>query len=466
MKCLPLVIALSMLLTVHIQATEQTEQFGRFGTVHLYYSGTTYSNVVIFISGDGGWNLGVVDMARQLSAMNTLVVGIDIIHYLKGLEAVDEKCSYPSGDFELLSKYVQKKMGLPVYHVPILVGYSSGATLAYALAAQAPHGTFKAALSLGFCPDLPLTKPFCSGSGVTFEPGPKGKGYNFLPKKDLSIPWVVFQGTIDQVCPIAVARQFVDKTGNTRMIELPKVGHGFSVEKNWLPQFQQIFSELAREEPAAVSKQQQTVDVSGLPLVEVAPEGQQQDVVAILLTGDGGWAGLDRDIAGALSARGISVVGWNSLQYYWKARTPEEAALDLDKIIAHYSTAWKKKTVICIGYSFGADVLPFLINRLSQESGNKVKLVAYLGLSPSADFEFHVSDWIGGGDSKTSRPVLPEIGKIKGKPMLYFYGSDEKNSIADKLNPAAITCIPLAGGHHLGGHYDAVVDAIIARIGK
>ena len=102
-----------MLLTVHIQAIEQTEQFGRFGTVHLYYSGNTYSNVVLFISGDGGWNLGVVDMARQLSSMNALVVGIDIIHYLKQLEAADEKCSYPSGDFEMLSKYVQKKRGLP-----------------------------------------------------------------------------------------------------------------------------------------------------------------------------------------------------------------------------------------------------------------------------------------------------------------------------------------------------------------
>jgi type IV secretory pathway VirJ component len=455
-----------MLCTVHVQATEQTEQFGRFGTVHLYYSGTPGTNVVLFISGDGGWNLGVVEMARQLAAMNTLVVGIDIIHYLKQLESADEKCSYPSGDFEMLSKYIQKKMGLPVYHVPILVGYSSGATLAYALAAQAPHGTFKAALSLGFCPDLPLTKPFCAGSGVTFEPWKNGKGYNFLPKKDLQILWVTFHGSIDQVCSVSVARQFVSQTGNAKMVELPKVGHGFSVEKNWLPQFKQIFSDLAKEEPAPIIEPKQNADVSGLPLIEVASQGQQRDIVAILLTGDGGWAGLDREIAGALSSKGISVVGWNSLQYYWTERSPEEAARDLDKIIAHYSTVWNKKTVVCIGYSFGADVLPFLINRLPKQTGDKVKLVAYLGLSPSADFAFHISDWLGGGDSKTARPVLPELNKITGKTMLYFYGTDEKESMADKLNSGKITCIPLSGGHHLGGHYDAVVDAIVARLGK
>ena len=34
--------------------------------------------VVLFVSGDGGWNLGVVDMARRAAARNTVVVGLSI----------------------------------------------------------------------------------------------------------------------------------------------------------------------------------------------------------------------------------------------------------------------------------------------------------------------------------------------------------------------------------------------------
>jgi type IV secretory pathway VirJ component len=68
-------------------------------------------------------------MARKLAALDALVVGINIIHYLKQLESSTEKCSYPAADFEALSQFVQKQLNYPSYVTPILVGYSSGATL-------------------------------------------------------------------------------------------------------------------------------------------------------------------------------------------------------------------------------------------------------------------------------------------------------------------------------------------------
>src|SRR5215213_5738513 len=52
---------------------EDTLTFGHFGRVVLYRRTEQPANVVLFISGDGGWNLGVVDMARELSTMDALV---------------------------------------------------------------------------------------------------------------------------------------------------------------------------------------------------------------------------------------------------------------------------------------------------------------------------------------------------------------------------------------------------------
>ena len=87
-------------------------------------------------------------------------------------------------------------------------------------------------------------------------------------------------------------------------------------------------------------------------------------LLAVVLSGDGGWAEIDKSISAGLSTAGVPVVGWSSLDYYWTPRSPERAAGDLARIIEHYTTAWQKARVLIVGYSFGADVAPFLVNRL------------------------------------------------------------------------------------------------------
>jgi len=134
-----------------LEAGESTE-FARFGKVSLYRSSPHPSHVILFVSGDGGWNLGVVEMAKSLSALDALVLGLDITQYLKSVENSQEECIYAASDFELLSKSVQAKLGFPRYVAPIMVGYSSGATLVYAALVQAPPNTFRGAVSLGFSP--------------------------------------------------------------------------------------------------------------------------------------------------------------------------------------------------------------------------------------------------------------------------------------------------------------------------
>jgi type IV secretory pathway VirJ component len=240
---------------------------------------------------------------------------------------------------------------------------------------------------------------------------------------------------------------------------LPKVGHGFSVEKNWMPQFKQAF--LGIIEKKASQQIPQSAEVSDLPVVEVPAGGPQRDFFAVLISGDGGWAGIDRDIAAALSREGVSVIGLNSLKYFWKARTPEGTARDLDRIIRHYCAAWNKEKLILVGYSFGADVLPFLANRLGQESFNRIQLMAFLGLSPSADFEFHLTDWLGGSSSPTAKPVLPEIEKLKGRRMICFYGTEEKESLGKSIDTAIVKSIPIEGGHHFGNKYDDIAATIL-----
>jgi len=449
-----------------VRAGDETLSFGKFGTVTLYRQTPQPARVVLFVSGDGGWNQGVIDMARELQAKDTLVVGIDIRHYLQAAQSTRESCSYPAADFEALSQYVQKKLGAPSYRLPVLVGYSSGATLVYATLVQSPPGTFQGALGLGFCPDLVVSKPLCKGAGLTWKPGKKGQGVIFDPAPDLSAPFTTLVGQIDQACDAQATERFVSEIPRARVVRLPKVGHGYSVPRNWLPQFLAAYEEICAEAPtpAAASSSPASVPVADLPLVEVPAQGEGNGRFAVLLTGDGGWAGLDRELARGLASRGIPTAAWNSLQYYWNPRTPESAAEDLSRILQHYAAAWAKQRPILIGYSLGADVMAALVNRLPEQRRQQIEQIVLLGPSDTVSFRFHLSNWLG-GTPKDAVPTLPEILKLDPARLSCIAGKDD-DSICAQLEHRHGRVIWLAGGHHFSGDYAAVTRAVLDATGE
>jgi type IV secretory pathway VirJ component len=451
-------------MAVPAAAAEETFALPPFGTVHVYAPAGAPAQVVLFVSGDGGWNLGVIPMARRLQAEGALVAGIDARTFLAGLER-SGACAYPAGNLEELSRAVQLRHRLPEYRRPVLVGYSSGATLVYAALAQAPPETFRGAISLGFCPDLSLRTPLCRGRGLVSRPKPKGTGRDLDPFADLDVPWFVLQGEIDQVCAPAETARFAARVGSARLVSLPRVGHGFAVTPRWEPQYVEAYRQLAAEKaPAPVegTPRGPADELRGLGLVEVPAAGPESDVMAVVATGDGGWAGIDKRISARLARGGIPVVGWSSLRYYWTPRTPEAAARDLARILGRYGGLWGKRRFLLVGYSFGADVMPFLVNRLPAELRSRVALVSLLGLSEQASFEFHVAGWLG---VETGRhPTVPEVERLGPTPVLCLRGEDEADSACRLLHGAAVRTVTLPGGHHFGGDYEGIADAILSDL--
>lgn len=441
-------------------ATSDTLRFGRFGPVVLYRHRGDPSRVVLLVSGDGGWNLGVVGMARDIAGMDALVVGIDIRRYLTGLARSHERCSYPAADFEALSQWLQRRLNFPRYIPPILMGYSSGATLVYATLVQAPPGTFAGAISLGFCPDLSVKRTFCGGSGLASSPGLRGRGIRFAPAAHLAAPWIVLQGAADSTCGLAQTAAFVRRTPGAKVVVLPSVGHGFGVPARWFPQLRDALTRLDRASLSTLSTPAPAV--RDLPLVELPAAGGSR-TLAVVVSGDGGWASLDRQIGETLSKEGVSVVGINSLKYFWRARTPDGAAADLTRVLRHYMPAWGASRILLVGYSRGSDVLPFMASRLPADLRDKVRLVALLGFSHRAGFELHLTDFFGGGGRGS--PTVPEIRKLRGMHILCVYGSEETDSACRDLSPDLAKGMSLPGGHHFGGAYGEVARSILREAG-
>lgn len=88
------------------------------------------------------------------------------------------------------------------------------------------------------------------------------------------------------------------------------------------------------------------------------------DTLAVIYSGDGGWAAIDRGLTDGLVRAGTPVVGYSSLRYFRTARTPQGAADDLAATLRRYMAAWGKRRVILVGYSFGADALPKIVPAL------------------------------------------------------------------------------------------------------
>jgi type IV secretory pathway VirJ component len=439
----------------------ETIVYPALGRVTVYQPASTPKEFVIFVSGDGGWNLGVVSMAQHLVDQGALVAGVDINQMARQMLASNETCNYAAGTFETFSHFVQQKYGFKLYSTPVLAGYSSGATVVYATLAQSPPGTFKGALSLGFCPDLEWSKPLCRGEGLEHDPAAKA-GFVYRPATSLRDPWIALQGEQDKVCNSEQTRRFVARVPGAQVVTLPKVGHGYSIEANWLPQFLSAFHKIA-DDPASA----RTVlpsGVSDLPLVELPAAGAARDVLAIMLSGDGGWAGLDKEVARELDGHGVSVVGWDSLRYFWDARTPAGAARDLDRVIRHYAHAWRKSQVLLVGYSQGADTLPFMVNRLPDGSRRLVEATALVAVSDEAFFEFHVSHWL--GTPTGGRPTEPELSNGRLGPVACIYGRDEKESPCRRSRGARFHEVALSGGHHFDGDYAGVAQAILAALSE
>jgi type IV secretory pathway VirJ component len=214
-------------------------------------------------------------------------------------------------------------------------------------------------------------------------------------------------------------------------------------------------------ENLAAIPQVSDADLADLPLVEVPGAPSRDDRLAIIMTGDGGWADIDKTIGQDLAARGIGVIGFSTLKYYWKPQTPEQSAEDLERVIRHYMEAWNRKRIVLIGYSFGAGVLPFLIDRLPEDIRSNISLVALLAPPAYADFEISVGGWIG-ENSNDGPEVGPAMATLT-RPVLCVRSDEEDDSPCPLGGKGHIRTLALKGDHHFNGAYAEIADKIVAQ---
>lgn len=198
-----------------------------------------------------------------------------------------------------------------------------------------------------------------------------------------------------------------------------------------------------------------------LPLAELPVADDTGRVFAIVITGDGPTGGLGRRIGRELQARRVPSAVWHSLRYFWRRKTPEQTARDLDLAIRHYGGRWGRERVLLVGYSMGADVLPFAINRLPPDTRARIAGVALIAMAHDAVFEFRLEQWWGtsGAPSRATRPEVERLGDLR---VLCIWAEGDDKAACPRMRTAPMREVRLRGGHHFKGDEERLMAVLRA----
>ena len=428
------IVAASTGLAAGAAPTVRVIEHGRFGSLQVLVPEGKAAGMALFLSRVSGWDATVEHFAQALAARGIVVAALDSGRYLQSLRQRQKGCHYLAADFEDLAHRVAREAGMADYSAPVVVGVGAGATLARLGEMQAPAGSFAGALGLEPVASLEFgNAALCSGprGALKVAAGPHGE-----VRPDAAI------GAGETYATVPVAR----------LAEAP-AALAAAVEHT-----------LAAAHPAPAASV--PADVQDLPIIEI-PVQTPVKTLALMLSGDGGWAGIDKEVGAQLAGRGVPVVGVSTLKYFWKRRSPDEAAADMARALRHYLAAWKAERIVLVGYSFGADVMPFIVTRLPADLRARIASVNLLALGAKADFEIHVTGWVG-GSGRDALPIAPELARLGELRRLCFYGDGDKESAASCAGftgPRA-AARKVGDGHHFGYLYSEIADFIVDYAGR
>lgn len=195
-----------------------------------------------------------------------------------------------------------------------------------------------------------------------------------------------------------------------------------------------------------------------MPLTEWA--SSLQTPLIFYISGDGGINDFSTGFCSGINKKGFSISALNSRTYFWKKKTPEQTANDITGYLEKKFINRSNQQLILIGYSFGADVIPFIINNLPASIKAKLRTIFLLSPSTTTDFEIHWLELMG-GKKKRDMDVVTAINALGNEHRVVFLnGSDEDDFPFKSISLKNYIHLELPGGHHFGNNLNVLVNNI------
>lgn len=395
--------------------------------------------MVIYLSDRSGWQPTDDAIVSALKASGAVVLSVNFATYADKLDKDDGDCADVVGDIVDAAQNAQRQLGIQTYLPPIVVGTGEAATLAYAALSTAPANTLGGVVGAGFTNRLSLKKAVCEATKPVKTADGQAYSYGF----DDKLP-----GT----ATLLVGRELfktIDKAADPS-------GDKVSVEEL---EIESIPSQVAHEVADLASVARPFGD---LPAVDI-PASTTPRALCILISGDGGWRDLDKTIGEWLATQGVHVVGLDALHYFWAKKTPEALAKDI-AFLADAADANDNLPLMLVGYSFGADTIPFAYPLLPKALQDRTRVIGLLAPGPSTSFQITIGGWLGIND--TGYDVTPAIAKLPPDRVMCVYGSEDDESACADRSVSKTTIVKTTGGHHFDGDYIGIAKRFLERVGS
>lgn len=396
--------------------------------------------MAVYLSDRSGWRPPDDAAVAALKADGDVVLAVDFSKYAAKLDKPDDDddCANGVGDIVDAAQTAQRQLGIQTYLPPIVVGSGEAATFAYAALSAAPPNTWGGAVGVGFANRLSLRLPICDAAKPSKTSD--GKAYQYG-----------FEKALPGNASLLVAPDLfstIDKLADVRGDEVDVA----QLDSDKLPE--QIAHEV--DDLASVAR-----PFGNLPAIDL-PANTAPRALAILISGDGGWRDLDKTMGEWLATQGVHVVGLDALHYFWSKRTPEALAKDIAFLI-EAADPNDDLPVMLIGYSFGADTIPFAFPLLPKAVQDRTRLFGLLAPGKTTSFQVTISGWLGIDDSGYT--ITPAIAALPADRVICVYGEEDDDSACADHSLGKTTIVKTSGGHHFDGNYTAIAERFLDRIG-
>ncbi len=420
----------ALLLAIAAPSAACADDGGVYGDIEVVAPAAPARGFVILFSDVGGRTPRDRTRLEAIAKGGAIAVGVDTTTYLRNVAHAAPGCLSLYRDAEILGRELQRQHPTDQYRIPIVAGQGLGGALASRIVAQAPLETVSAGVAVDpSAAAWPLDRELCTRPMEADDRESPGT----LDAPTLKNPWTV---ALTPAAPPETRAHFVALARQTQLMSLRDLPN---------PDDASAFFDLIR--PFIAPERPQTVN--DLPLVEL-PAASPTQRMAVFLSGDGGWRDFDKRLSERLQELGISVVGWDSLRYFWRRKTAEQAAADLTAVIDAYERKWGCDQVAVIGYSFGADAMPFIYGGLNAATQKRIAMISILSPGEAADWEIKVAGWLG----VDATPLGPAVATLPGERTQCFFGDRDEGRTCDLFAGRGAEIFSKVGAHQMDGDYD------------
>lgn len=161
------------------------------------------------------------------------------------------------------------------------------------------------------------------------------------------------------------------------------------------------------------------------------PPGAAGPRLAVIVTGDDGATSMIRALARHLATDGLpSVV----LAPSDSLVSPDAASAAMERVVRAHMAQWHRDRIVVVGVARGASLAPFVANRLASDLRRRIDAVIMREPTPRVSFHRRWRLPWRSGARPTDIPLLPEIERMRGTPLLCLYRGGERDAFCPSLD--------------------------------